>query len=164
MNTAPTFVDVVNIAAYNPAETIELVSRMGVRKGNMSPVKVFMSAVYGGMFLSFGSAASLVAITVPWFQANAPGIPRLLGAMVFPLGLILVVLTGSDLFTASNMVGYLQVYILYAGYETNRGILVHLCSCPTSPLIRLEDAPPLVAMFLGQPRRFSFYHGHSLRV
>ncbi|KAK5656040.1 hypothetical protein OQA88_5179 [Cercophora sp. LCS_1] len=108
--TTPTFVDVVNIAAYTPAETTELVSRMGVKKGNMRPEKVFMSAVYGGMLLSFGCATSLIASAAPWFQDNAPGMVRVLGALVFPLGLVLVVLTGSDLFTASNMLPYTAAY------------------------------------------------------
>ncbi|KAH9208026.1 Formate/nitrite transporter-domain-containing protein [Leptodontidium sp. 2 PMI_412] len=107
----PILVNVVNIAAYTPAETIELVSRAGVKKGNMRPDKVFLSAVSAGCLLSFGCAVSLSAYTAPWFQENAPGLIRMIGALVFPLGLVMVVLTGADLFTATTM--YTAVSVLH---------------------------------------------------
>jgi formate/nitrite transporter FocA (FNT family) len=91
--------------SYTPAETIEVVSRAGTHRGMMRPDKVFLAAVYGGILLSFGCAASLILNAEPWYTQNAPGIPRLLGALVFPVGLVLIVLTGAELFTASNMVG-----------------------------------------------------------
>lgn len=100
----PTLVNVVNIAPYTPAESIELVSRTGVKKGNMRADVVFLSAISAGCLLSFGGAASFVASTAPWFQDNAPGLMRVAGALVFPIGFVMVVLTGADLFTASNMV------------------------------------------------------------
>lgn len=106
----PILVNVVNIAAYTPAETIELVSRAGVKKGNMRPDKVFLSAVSAGCLLSFGCAVSLSAYTAPWFQENAPGLIRMIGALVFPLGLVMVVLTGADLFTATTMVGRKDIH------------------------------------------------------
>ena len=97
-------VSVANLAAYTPAETAELVSRLGVKKGNMRPDKVFLSAVSAGCLLSFGCAVSLTALTAPWYQENAPGLIKLIGAAVFPLGLVMAVLTGADLFTATTMV------------------------------------------------------------
>ncbi|KAH7254981.1 Formate/nitrite transporter-domain-containing protein [Fusarium solani] len=102
--SSPLVVNVNNLAAYTPAETIELISRIGVRKGNMRPDKVFLSAVSAGCLLSFGCAVSLTAMTAPWYQENAPGLIKLIGAGVFPLGLVMVVLTGADLFTATTMV------------------------------------------------------------
>lgn len=87
----PALVNVVNIASYTPAETIELVSRAGVKKGNMRPDKVFLSSVSAGCLLSFASAAAMSANTAPWFQDNAPGLIRMVGALVFPLGLVMIV-------------------------------------------------------------------------
>ncbi|MBE3050313.1 formate/nitrite transporter family protein [Candidatus Bathyarchaeota archaeon] len=92
--------------AYTPAETTELISRMGQRKGQMRPDLIFLSAVSAGCLLSFGCAVSLIATTAPWYQENAPGLIRLVGAAVFPLGLVTTVLTGADLFTATTMVSF----------------------------------------------------------
>ncbi|KAF5603821.1 formate transport [Fusarium subglutinans] len=99
----PLVVSISNLAAYTPQETIELVSRSGVKRGNMRPDKVFLSAVSAGCLLGFGCGVSLCAMTAPWYTENAPGLVKLFGAGVFPLGLVLVVLTGADLFTATTM-------------------------------------------------------------
>ena len=92
--------------SYTPAETIEVVSRAGTHRGMMRPDKIFFAGVYGGILLSFGAAASLIVNAEPWYAENAPGFPRLVGALIFPVGLVLIVLTGAELFTAGNMVGY----------------------------------------------------------
>ncbi len=91
-------------AMNSPAEAIELVALAGVKKGNMRPDRIFLSAVSAGCLLNFGSAAMLTAITAPWYQENAPGLIKIIGALVFPVGFVAVILTGVDLFTASTMV------------------------------------------------------------
>ncbi|KAL6407359.1 hypothetical protein AUP68_10190 [Ilyonectria robusta] len=73
-------IDVANFAAYTPAETAELICRDGVKKGHLRPDKVFLSAVSAGCILSFGCAVSLTALTAPWYQENAPGLIKLVGA------------------------------------------------------------------------------------
>ncbi|KNB04805.1 hypothetical protein FOXG_19675 [Fusarium oxysporum f. sp. lycopersici 4287] len=122
----PVLVDVVNLAAYTPTETTELVSRTGVQKGNMRPDKVFISAVSAGCLLSFGCAVSLIALTAPWYQENAPGLIKIIGALVFPLGLVMVVLTGADLFTATTM--YTLVAVLHRRLPV-RKMLLHWFLC-----------------------------------
>ncbi|KAH7148339.1 Formate/nitrite transporter [Dactylonectria macrodidyma] len=101
--------DVPNSAAYTPAETAELICRAGVKKGHSRPDKVFLSGVSGGCILSFGCAVSLTALTAPWYQENAPGLIKLIGASVFPLGLVIVILTGADLFTSTNLFTFVAV-------------------------------------------------------
>ena len=106
----PVLVDVVNLTAYTPAETTELVSHAGVKKGNMRPDKIFLSAVSAGCLLGFGSAVSLTVLSSPWYQENAPGLIKIIGALVFPVGLVMVALTGADLFTATTMVSWSMAY------------------------------------------------------
>lgn len=89
---------------YTPAETAELVSRAGVAKANMRIDKIFMSAVMAGMMLSFACASVLSTNTAPWFQENAPGLIRTIAALIFPYGLCMIILTGSDLCTGSFLV------------------------------------------------------------
>jgi formate/nitrite transporter FocA (FNT family) len=89
--------------AFTPAQTTELVSRIGAKKARMRIDKLFIQGFMGGALISFGCALSLSTNSSPWFLANAPGLMRTIAAMVFPVGLIMVVLTGSDLYTSYCM-------------------------------------------------------------
>ena len=93
-----------SLAAYTAAQTIEIVSRAGVIKGNMPLYKVFLSSVSAGCLLSFAAASCLSINASPWYQDNAAGLIRTLGALVFPYGLVMIVLTGADLCTGTFMV------------------------------------------------------------
>ena len=104
--TMPQSIDISSPAAYSPAETAELICRAGVKKGRSRPDKVFLSGITGGCILAFGCAVSLTALTAPWYQENAPGLIKIIGALVFPLGLVTVILTGADLFTSTNLVSW----------------------------------------------------------
>jgi len=53
--------------------------------------------------LSFAGATHLSIQSSPWFQDNAPGLIRAIGALYFPYGLVMIILTGSDLATGSWM-------------------------------------------------------------
>jgi len=94
---------------YSPAETAEIVSRAGVVKANMRPDKIFMSGAMAGMMLSFACCTLLSTNASPWYTDNAPGLIRTIAALVFPYGLCMVVLTGSDLSTGSFLV---RIYAL----------------------------------------------------
>jgi formate/nitrite transporter FocA (FNT family) len=89
--------------AFTPAQTTELVSRIGAHKAHMRLDKMFLNSVLGGALISFGCALALSTNASPWFIANAPGLLRTVSAMVFPVGLIMVVLTGADLYTSYCM-------------------------------------------------------------
>ncbi|KXX72852.1 putative formate transporter, partial [Madurella mycetomatis] len=122
----PLVANITNLAAFTPAETAELVSRAGVKKGNTQPHKVFLSAVSAGCLLSFGCSVSLTTLATPWYQENAPGLIKLVGGAVFPLGLVMVVLTGADLFTATTM--YTMVAVLHCRLSV-RKMLLHWFLC-----------------------------------
>lgn len=94
----------VVVNAYTPKETVELVGRAGVQKANMRMDKVFVSSVLAGMLLSFACAVLISTNSAPWYQENAPGLIRMIGAVIFPFGLTMVVVTGTDLCTGSFMV------------------------------------------------------------
>ncbi|CBY00693.1 hypothetical protein IAQ61_011601 [Plenodomus lingam] len=95
------YVSVPSNSAYSPIESLEIISRKGVHKATMRLDRTFLSAVSAGMILSFACATLISTNTAPWFQENAPGLIRTLAALVFPYGLVLVQLTGSDLCTGS---------------------------------------------------------------
>ncbi|KAF2161561.1 hypothetical protein M409DRAFT_27957 [Zasmidium cellare ATCC 36951] len=95
--------------AYSPAETVEQAGRQGVYKANMRIDKMFISAVVAGMLLAFACAVSLSTQTAPWYQDNAPGLIRMIGAVIFPFGLVMIVVTGVDLCTGSFMITTIAV-------------------------------------------------------
>lgn len=87
--------------AYSPKETVELCSRAGVAKANMRLDKIFISSFMAGCLLSFACAVLLSTNSSEWYQTNAAGFIRMVGAIVFPFGLVTIVLTGADLCTGS---------------------------------------------------------------
>ncbi|KAI6856340.1 Formate/nitrite transporter [Hortaea werneckii] len=102
------YMHVVN-NCYSAKETVELCSRAGVMKANMRLDKIFMSAVMAGCLLSFACAAVLITETAPWYQENAPGLIRMIGALIFPFGLVSIVVMGADLCTGSFLYATLAV-------------------------------------------------------
>jgi formate/nitrite transporter FocA (FNT family) len=92
--------------AYTPQQTTEIASRMGAAKARMRIDKIFASAFMAGAILAFACAAVSVVNTAPWYQENAPGVIKLFAAMIFPFGLVAIVLTGADLCTGSFMVSF----------------------------------------------------------
>jgi len=82
----PAMANLGNFGVYTPVEAIELVSRAGVKKGNMRSDKIFASAVSAGCLLSFAAAAALRVTTAPWAQEHAPGPVAMIAGIVFHLG------------------------------------------------------------------------------
>ncbi|KAK0730969.1 Formate/nitrite transporter [Lasiosphaeris hirsuta] len=119
-------INLAGLGTYTPVEAIELASRAGVKKGNMRLDKIFLSSVSAGCLLSFGAAVSLSTTTAPWFQENAPGLIRTISALVFPLGLVLIVLTGAELFTGNNL--FTTIAVLHGRLSLGR-MLVHWVVC-----------------------------------
>lgn len=90
--------------AFTPAQTTELVSRIGAKKARMRIDKMFVNSFMGGPLLGFGCALLISTNSSLWFQTNAPGLIRSIGAAFFPVGLIMIILTGADLFTSYVLV------------------------------------------------------------
>lgn len=86
--------------AYKPAEIAALIESAGVAKALMPLGRLLTLAVLAGAFISFGAAAYLMVMTGadPGFGPH-----RLLGGVVFSLGLILVIVGGAELFTGNAL-------------------------------------------------------------
>jgi formate/nitrite transporter FocA (FNT family) len=76
---------------------------MGAKKVHMRLHKAFLSAVSAGMILAFACATLVSTNTTLWYQENAPELIKIIAALVFQYGLVIVQLTGSDLCTGSFM-------------------------------------------------------------
>ena len=89
--------------AFTPQQTTELVCRIGCKKSTMRLDKLFFNSFMTGPLLGFGCAVAVSTEAAPWYQENAPGLIRTIGATYFPIGLVMIVLSGSDLFTSNIM-------------------------------------------------------------
>lgn len=76
------------------------------------PVQLLVSAILAGAFIAIGGILSLiVGFGFPEITAGNPSLQRLLSGMMFPIGLILVVVLGAELFTGNNAMlipGYMK--------------------------------------------------------
>lgn len=76
--------------------------QVGVAKATMDFWSLLALAVLAGAFIAFG--ALFMTVTVAGAGEVLPyGVVRLLGGLVFSLGLILVVVGGAELFTGNNL-------------------------------------------------------------
>jgi len=86
--------------AYRPAEIAELIERAGVAKAALPAAQMFVLALLAGAFIGFGAAAYTMVMTG---ADPGHGPSRLLGGLVFSLGLILVIVGGAELFTGNAL-------------------------------------------------------------
>jgi formate/nitrite transporter FocA (FNT family) len=114
------------VDAFTPAQTTEPVSRIGAKKARMRIDKMFLNSFMGGPLLGFGCALLLSTNASPWFQTNAPGLIRTIGATFFPVGLIMVILTGADLFTSYVLVSFTPPLSLIPSTDSNQFLTVAL--------------------------------------
>ena len=63
------------------------------------PLKTFILAILAGIFISLASVLSVVVST----SINSYSIAKILSALVFPVGLILVILMKTELFTGNSL-------------------------------------------------------------
>ena len=89
-----------------PAEVINAAVETGRRKvalSNGAFARFILLSVLAGAYIAFGGTLSLiVGYGFPGLTADNPSLQRLLSGCMFPIGLILVVVLGAELFTGNN--------------------------------------------------------------
>ncbi len=106
---------------FTPAEVAENYIAVGKSKVNTPIGKMILLAVLAGAFIAMaGVGSTTVAVSVE--QAS---LGKFLGACVFPAGLAMVLLAGSELFTGNNLlvIPLLQREIRFGGMLKNWGIV-----------------------------------------
>lgn len=87
--------------AFAPAEIAERVQHVGVAKARMPLLKMAMLGVLAGAFIGLGALYFVLVLSDPTLGFAAG---RVLGGVVFSLGLLLVVVAGAELFTGNNLI------------------------------------------------------------
>ncbi|HUF38579.1 MAG TPA: formate transporter FocA [Anaerolineales bacterium] len=89
--------------ALIPAQMALKAEQTGVIKANLDFLTTFMLAILAGGFIALG-AIFATTVTAGSSGFLSFGISRLIGGLVFCIGLILVVVAGAELFTGNNLI------------------------------------------------------------
>jgi formate transporter len=92
---------IFNLQAYSPAEIKEAVEKVGVKKANFPFLVSFMLAIVAGGGIGLGAMYYTIVASDPTLSFATV---RVLGGLVFTLGLSLVLVGGAELFTGNNLI------------------------------------------------------------
>jgi formate/nitrite transporter len=92
---------IFNLQAYSPVEIKEAVEKVGIKKATLPFLASFMLAVIAGGSVGFGALYyTIIASDADLSFATV----RVVGGLVFSLGLALVLVGGAELFTGNNLI------------------------------------------------------------
>lgn len=86
--------------AFSPPEIAEKVESIGVAKARLPLLSMVVLGVLAGAFIGLGALYFVIVASDPTLGFAAT---RVLGGLVFSLGLLLVVVAGAELFTGNNL-------------------------------------------------------------
>ena len=80
-----------------PSEIAEFTVNAGIKKAGLPPAKQFLLGIMAGAFIAFGAqAANITTHTI-----SNVSTAKLIGGLIFPAGLMLVLMAGAELFTGN---------------------------------------------------------------
>lgn len=86
---------------HTPQETARAFADSGIYKSSLSLPQFALLALLGGAFIAFGGFLSIIVPgAMPGIGAENPGLIKFFAGALFPVGLIMVLITGADLFTS----------------------------------------------------------------
>ncbi len=94
---------VISLDAVLPPEMAARAEQAGAAKAALDTLSTLMLAILAGAFIALG-AVFANTVTAGAAGSLPYGLARLLGGLVFCLGLILVVVGGAELFTGNNLI------------------------------------------------------------
>lgn len=89
-----------SVDPYAPAQIAGLVKSSGVKKATLPFLAMWVLGLLGGAYIAIGGMFYTLAITD---SGMGLGPTRILGGLVFSLGLVMVVIGGAELFTGNTM-------------------------------------------------------------
>ena len=84
----------------NPTDVISNALENGRNKANMRTQRLIILSILGGAYIALGGALSLIAGY--GFPESPAALQKIISGCVFPIGLILIVILGGELFTGNN--------------------------------------------------------------
>jgi len=83
-----------------PAETCDACINVGVGKSNLKPLSMLILGILAGMFIAIGGFVS----TMGAHSIENFGVAKFVTGALFPVGLMLVIVCGAELFTGNNLI------------------------------------------------------------
>lgn len=109
------------MAFLTPKEVLAQVKRTGLSKVQLSTSRLLLLGFFAGAYIAFGGLLAIkIGGGMPSLQASNPGLVSLVFGSVFPVGLILVILAGAELFTGNTAT---LIPALYKGELTTIDLL-----------------------------------------
>ncbi|MDR0484465.1 MAG: formate/nitrite transporter family protein [Alphaproteobacteria bacterium] len=94
----------MSVEEFSHKKTALQVVELGIKKAHTPFSKTVILGMLGGMFIAMGYMAALMIMAGADGMMFHGGMVRFLGALVFPVGIILTVLAGGDIFTGNALV------------------------------------------------------------
>ena len=112
-----------------PREVVEHNIEASTSKVRMPKRNLMMMGFFAGMFIAYGAAASSVII----HNVSNVGLARLLAGCVFPVGLMLIVFIGGELFTGDCL---MIMGVLHNQYRIRSMVRVLAVVFPSNLIVR----------------------------
>jgi len=91
------------MSLFTPPEIIKIAGKAAINKDNYSIKKILTLSFLAGAYISFGGLLSvIIAGGMPGIATSNPGIVKFVFGAAFPVGLMMVVMAGAELFTGNN--------------------------------------------------------------
>lgn len=84
----------------SPAEIAKLYVDIGSSKSKLPFGRMLMLAIFGGLFIAMGGLGSTIAS----YGVQPAALGKILGALVFPIGLMMILVGGGELFTGNSLI------------------------------------------------------------
>jgi formate/nitrite transporter len=90
----------LRVEAFSPPEIAKKIAEVAKKKSGLDLFRLFMLAILAGAFIGLGAEFFTLVV----HDSDLPlGLTKLVGGVVFSLGLILIVLAGAELFTGNTL-------------------------------------------------------------
>jgi len=97
----------LDIESYTPPQIASKIDRVATFKGNLSFTKILLLGILAGAYIGLGAQFATLVTSDSTLHA---GLTKIIGGIAFSLGLILVIVAGSELFTGNCLIimGYIS--------------------------------------------------------
>ncbi|MGL4768903.1 MAG: formate/nitrite transporter family protein [Mycoplasmoidaceae bacterium] len=112
--------DIKNSLPKNLAEIINF----GYKKSKYSLLKKIIFGIMGGVFIGFAYIAYLQFVGMQGDDATSKIFAKLLGVLIFPIGIILVIFMGGNLFTSNCLISAISRYKIIDIKEYLKDLLI----------------------------------------
>jgi formate/nitrite transporter len=105
----------------SPAEISRAISDLGEKKATETVFELFIFGILAGMYIAFGAVVASVVLSGGTLD---PGFAKFLAGSVFSVGLMLVLIPGSELFTGNILMAIGFIYRKYSFARVLRNWLI----------------------------------------